>query len=98
MDADVVEVTDPTHPLFGRRFAVLRLCQRPHGGGLVEVLYHQHLRLHIPLSSTDRATGPALHSRTKLTLEAIQRLLALVKECPSCRKPPSASGSDSPTP
>src|SRR5712664_1010823 len=98
IDADIVEVTDPTHPLFGRRFPILRLCQRPRGEGFVEVLYREHLRLRIPLNSTDRAAVPAAASRTKLTLDVIQQLIALVKECPSCRNHPPTSGPDSPKP
>jgi hypothetical protein len=97
-DPDVIEVTDPTHPLFGRRFPLLQLCRSRHGEGFAEVLYRQHLRLRIPLSSTDRATVSDSHSRTKLTREVIQELIALVMECPSCRNPPPASGPDSPKP
>jgi hypothetical protein len=97
-DPDLIEVTDRTHPLFGRRFPVVRLCRSPHGEGFVEVLYRERLRLRIPLSSTDRATVSAAHSRTKLTLDVIQQLIALVKECPPCRKHPTASSPDSPKP
>jgi hypothetical protein len=97
-DPDIIEVTDPTHPLFGRRFPIVRLCQMPRGEGFVEVLYRQHLRLRIPLNSTDRATLSVPCSRTKLTPDAIRQLIALVTECPSCRKPPRPSGPDSPKP
>ena len=98
IDPELIQITDPTHPLFGQRFPIVRLCQLPRGDGFVEVLYRQHLRLRVPLNSTDRMTVPVAHSRTKLTLEVIQQLIALVKECPSCRNPLSASGPDSAKP
>jgi hypothetical protein len=93
-----VEVTDPTHPLYGRHFPVLRLCQRPSGDGFVLVRYRQHLRLRIPLTATDRALGPGPRSRTKLTPADARRLVALVRECPPCPTPPTPSGPDSPKP
>jgi hypothetical protein len=93
----MIEVIDPTHPLFGRRFPVHRLCQPIHGQGFVEVLYRQHLRLHLPLNATDRVHAPLALPRTKFTLEAIEQLIALVKEYRnSCPNHPAASGPGSP--
>ncbi len=97
-DDEVIAVVDPTHPLHGRSFPILRLCQAIHGQGFVEVRYRQSLRLRIPLAATDRATSPLSFPRTKLTLEAIQQLILLVKECQSsCPNSPTASASDCPT-
>ena len=94
---DMIEVVDPTHPLFGRRFPVLRICQPPHGPGFVEVVYLEHFRLRLALNVTDRAVPPLALPRTKLTLEAIEQLIALVKECSSsCPGHPASSGPDSP--
>jgi len=93
----LIEVVDPTHPLFGRRFPVHRICQSPHAQGFVEVLYRGHLRLRLPLDATDRAASPLALPRTKLTLEAIEQLVALVKECrASCPSHPTSSGPASP--
>src|SRR5581483_2075694 len=36
-DDEVIAVVDPTHPLHGRSFPILRLCQAIHGQGFVEV-------------------------------------------------------------
>lgn len=97
-DPDLIEVVDPTHPLFGRRFPVFRLCVRPQEAGFVEVLYRNHFRLQIPLSSTDRATSLLARRRTKLTLEGIQQLVALAKECQClARNHPTSSGLGSAT-
>ena len=94
----MIEVVDPTHPLYGRRFPLLRLCQPCQGAGFVDVLDHASLRLRIPLAATDRAFSPLVRRRSKLTLEAIEQLIALVKECQaSCPSPPAASGTGSPT-
>jgi hypothetical protein len=97
-DPDIIEVTDPTHPLFGHRFPLVRLCRSAHGEGFVEVRYRDNLRLRIPLNSTDRATTPATHVRTKLTPTVAQEFIALVEESAvSCRSHPTASGTNSPT-
>ena len=94
---DMIEVVDPTHALFGRRFPVQRICQPPHGQGFVEVVYLEHFRLRLPLNVTDRAVPPLALPRTKLTLEAIEQLIALVQECRhSCPSQPASSGPDSP--
>ncbi len=92
-DDDLIEVVDPTHPLFGRRFQVVRLCPLPRGEGFVDVFYREHIRLRIPLDATDRATSLLARRATKLTLEGIKELIALAKECqPSCRNNPASSG------
>src|SRR5205814_5353923 len=77
---DVIEVIDPTHPLYRRRFPLLWLCQPPQGPGFVEVPYGEYIRLRLPLAATDRAPSPEALPRTKLTPAAIQQLIALGKE------------------
>jgi hypothetical protein len=93
----VIEVVDPTHPLFGRRFPVHRIFQPSRGPGFVEVLYRQHIHLRLPLNATDRASSPLALPRTKLTLEVVEQLIALVQECrSSCPNHPDSSGPGSP--
>jgi hypothetical protein len=93
IDHDLIEVVDPTHPLFGRRFQVVRLCALPRGEGFVDVFYREHIRLRIPLDATDRGTSVLAQRRTKVTLEGLKELIALAKECqPSCRNNPATSG------
>jgi hypothetical protein len=95
--ADEIEVTDPTHPLFGRRFAILEI-QQPRGRpGHVLVSYQDGLRLRIPIQATSLVLDKPAQLRTQFTPRAIRDLLALVKECASpCPVPPNASGTDSP--
>jgi hypothetical protein len=76
----VVEVIDPAHPLFGRRFPVLSLARRPGSPGLVTVAYGDDARLLIPLSVTDRADCLPSRPRTKITPEAIHDLVTRVEE------------------
>jgi len=81
-----VEVTDPTHPLFGRRFAVLSISRQPRDSAVVFVSYRDTMRLRIPISSTGLATCQVHSPRTKWSREAVQELLSLVTEGdPSCR-------------
>ncbi len=92
-------MTDPAHPLFGRRFRVLSLSHRPQSPGHVVVAYREGMRLRLPVPATNLAPDNTPRPRTKFTRAALLALLALVKECAgSCLDHPSASGTGSPTP
>jgi hypothetical protein len=87
-----IEIVDPTHPLFGRRFPLLHTSTTLTGPGFAWVLYRGYMQLRVPLSVTNlSAAAPAF--RAQLTAEAIQELLALAGQygllCPS---PPDTSG------
>ena len=73
-------MTDPAHPLFGRRFPVLTVSTSPHTGGYVFVSYRQDLVLRIELAATQVAPS-RLAGRTKLTTVALQELVSLAREC-----------------
>jgi hypothetical protein len=92
-------VTDPTHPLYGRRFRVLSISHPPHGPGHVVVAYRDAMRLRIPVPATSLSSDHLPPLRTKLTRDALRELLALVPEgevpCPERR---ATFGADSPTP
>jgi len=91
-------VTDPSHPLFGRRFRVVTISHPPHRPGHVTVAYREGMRLRIPVVATNLAPGGVLLPRTKLTRAALLDLLGVVKECEaSCPDRRNASGADSPT-
>ena len=80
-----VEVTDPTHPLFGRRFPVLSVSRQTRNAAVVFVAYRDMMRLRIPVSSTSLAPCHIDPPRTKWTLEAVQEFLSLLTEGePSC--------------
>jgi hypothetical protein len=93
----VIEVTDPTHPLFGRRFQVLSISHPPQRPGHIVVAYRGSLRLRIPVPATNRIPDNAARSRTKFTRDALLELLALLKECQApCTDHPEPSGAASP--
>jgi hypothetical protein len=95
----VVEVTDPTHPLYGRRFAVVSISHPPQRPGHVVVAYRDFMRLRLPILATDLAPGHAPALRTRLTRAALRELLALAKECDGpCPSNPDVSGNNSPPP
>jgi hypothetical protein len=96
-DAGEVEVIDPTHPLYGRSFPIHSISQPVNGPGHVFVIFREHMRLRIPLAATRLASGRLAAHPTKFTPEAIQQLLAFVKEYESpCLINPPLSGNDSP--
>ena len=73
-------MTDPRHPLFGRRFPVLALSASPHADGYVFVSYRQDLVLRIERAAT-QLTPRSSPGRTKLTAPALAELVALAREC-----------------
>ena len=89
-------MTDPAHPLYGRRFPIISVSHPPQRPGHVVVAYRDFMRLRIPVVSTSLAPSCASPPRTKLTRTALLELLALVQECAvPCPAPPDPSGADS---
>ena len=75
-----IEVTDPTHPLFGRRFPVISVSAPLHGPGNVLVRYREHMVLRLPVTSTTLAPSRPATS-TKLTYSAVKELVAIAEDC-----------------
>ena len=93
----MVEVTDPTHPLSGRRFQVLSIRHPPQHPGHVIVADRVSMRLRIPVQATNRSSNVASRPRTRFTRDALLELLALLKECPAaCADHHGPSGTASP--
>ena len=81
-DPTEVEVTDPAHPLFGRRFALLSTRPRPHSVGYIFVAYHNTMLLRLPHAVTSLgATPPESEPRTKLTSHAVTELISFAEQC-----------------
>ena len=94
----MIEVTDPTHPLYGRRFPVLSISHPPQRPGHVVVAYRDSLRLRIPVTVTKPTPVNASRPRTRITRDALLEFLALWKECQAaCVDHPGPSGTGSPT-
>jgi hypothetical protein len=78
--AEVVQVLDPRHPLFGRSFRVIR--RSSHKGGnfppSYEVEHRGGTSLLVPISATEPNEANA--NRTKLSIEALCELISAV-EC-----------------
>ena len=76
---DVVEVRDPAHPLFGRRYCVLRRPMDGSGGlpPCYEVDYISGSTLMIPI----KATAEYLYSenQTKLSIDSLLDLLIIAE-------------------
>ena len=97
-DPTEVEVTDPAHPLFGRRFALLSTRPRPHSVGYLFVAYRDTMVLRISQTATNIASPPPEStSMSKLTLHAITELISLAEQCEVlCPATQPNSGIDSP--
>src|SRR5439155_22634488 len=81
-DPTEVEVTDPTHPLFGRRFALLSTRPRPHSVGSLFVAYRNTMVLRLPHAATSLvAAPPESEPMPKLTSHAVIELIAFATQC-----------------
>ena len=91
-----VEVTDPTHPLFGRRFPVLSISSAPNAVGCAYVTYRDYMTLRIPRDATNLA--PARSTlETKLTIAAVEQLVSVARECKVlCQENQKMSGANYP--
>ena len=95
----MVEVTDPTHPLYGRRFQVVSVSHPVQHAGHVVVAYRDFMRLRLPVQATDLAPKNASSLCTKFTRAALAELLSLVKECEAlCPDDREPSGPGCPNP
>ena len=94
-----VEVIDPRHPLFGRRFTLVS-GRRPSTSGSdhVLVVLHGQILLRLPVAATSLAPRPLDEVASKLTIEAVRELIALTESSgvEACSSDPGASGSASP--
>jgi len=90
-----VVVTDPAHPLFGRRFDVVSMTRRPGTPALLLVAYRHGILLRIPLASTNASLWDRSLPRAKLSAEAVGALLTLVKEYEPWPRQHGTSGPDS---
>src|SRR5215212_12101461 len=91
-----ITVTDPTHPLFGRCFALASVAGSAAGGHAL-VVYRGDVRLKLPIGATSLAPAPppgALSpASSKLSLGAIRDLIRLASQL--IRTPAEGVGRDS---
>ncbi len=87
-----IEVTNPNHPLFSRRFPVLSVSNPRHSIPNVFVSYREYMVLRIPLPDTNLSEArPAVS--TKLTLQSLNEFISIAKECEElCQTTPKTSG------
>lgn len=90
-----IEVSDPTHPLFGRRFQVLSITSPLNSSGHVFVAYRQKMVLRIPVTATNLAP-PRVLLLSKLTSQAVEEFISLARQCEVlCQPDHKSSGADS---
>lgn len=92
-----IEVTDPTHPLFGRRFPLLSVSDPLRSVGHVFVSYKGYMVLRIEIEATDLVTDTRSTTPTKLTSQSVAELVELANQCEVlCPTDRGRCGEDSP--
>jgi hypothetical protein len=71
-----IEVTDPTHPLYGRRFSLAAIRRPRPTAGHVLVTYGDRMLLRLPIDATNLASRPRPMG-TKLSQAAVSEFVAL---------------------
>jgi hypothetical protein len=95
-EVSCIEVTDQTHPLFGRRFQVISVSTPLNTSGHVFVRYREKAVLQIPITATNLAPSP-ITTRTKLTSQALEEFISLADQYEVlCQSNHRTSGDDSP--
>src|SRR3954449_7922583 len=92
-------LTDPRHPLFGRRFALASGSRPdPSGSDNILVVLRGHILLRLPIAATSLASRPPGEVASKLTIEAMRELITLTDNSgvEACSSDLSASGSAPP--
>ncbi|MDJ0682390.1 MAG: hypothetical protein QNJ18_21325, partial [Xenococcaceae cyanobacterium MO_167.B52] len=75
-----IEIIDPMHPLFGRKFEVISLSHSGQELGSAIVKYQGYMRLRIPLSAT-QLTPSIQYLGTKITRDSVSELVTLASQC-----------------
>ena len=65
-----IEVVDPAHPLYGRRFPLVSLSHSPRGLPQALVTYQRDILVRIPVSATNLSPAPQLLFKTKISFDA----------------------------
>ena len=88
--AEEIEVTDPKHPLFGRRFPILSAHDSSCSAGHVLVSYRDYMALRIELRATSLTPSPRPKlPAIKLISQAVRELAQLAEQCEVlCAEPP----------
>src|SRR2546421_11112623 len=77
-DWEQLQVTDPTHALFGRTFSIVARQGRAHErSACVLVCYRDSILIKLPLAATNLRSVAAPVARTKPEAEAVPQLLAV---------------------
>jgi hypothetical protein len=89
-----VEVVDPTHPLYGRRFPLISVTGGLVSTGYARVEYRPGIVLMLPLPVTSLWPNPEARAvRTKLSVEALTELVTISGESEgTCPSSPARSG------
>ena len=72
-----VEVVDPSHPLYGRRFPLVSLSRSRQGSSHALLAYQTDILVRVPVSATSLSGALPPLPRTKVSFNAVTELLDL---------------------
>jgi hypothetical protein len=91
LPTDTVEVTDPTHPLYGLTFPLIGVTTKPRLGRVCVVWLHPGVERIIPVAATSLADPlPGPPASCRLSVASLEALLAVVAQAHA--RPEEAQG------
>jgi hypothetical protein len=75
LPTDTVEVTDPTHPLYGLSFPLIGITVKQRLGRVCLVWLHPGIERAIPVNATNLASEPYVSAACRLSVAGLQALL-----------------------
>jgi len=78
LSTDTVEVTDPTHPLYGLTFPLIGMTTKPRLGRVCIVRLSPGVERVIPVAATSLGGNPTAPSPCRLSVDGLHALLAVV--------------------
>ena len=78
LSTDTVEVTDPTHPLYGLTFPLIGITTKQHLGRVCVVWLYPGVERVIPIAATNLGGSPVKPSPCRLCVQGLHALLAAV--------------------
>ncbi|MHC1724860.1 MAG: hypothetical protein AB9866_02355 [Syntrophobacteraceae bacterium] len=75
-----IEIVDPAHPLFGRRFPLVAVSHSSPGARHAMVAYRKDVLLRIPVTATNLFPTPQHLAMAKISLDSVIELVELTSQ------------------
>lgn len=86
---ELITITDPTHPLHGRSFALMSASSSAGSGRQILVVYRDGVLIRVPAAATSLLPSAADRPSSKLSIEAVRDLIHFARQSRQRERAPS---------